>query len=112
MRSRAESALRLATAGLVAAGYAALAATPLYNGLMLVIPLLVLPLVRMGERLDASYSAYRRLTTALDVLFLFVLPVSFVVVGLYDTVVILRDLHSVAPYCFIARRSGTITTFF
>ena len=89
MRNRVDMALRLTTAGLVVAGYAALAATPVYSGLVLIVPLLVLPLVPLGERLDTWYRGYRRVTTGIDVAFLFLLPVLFVWVGLYGAVVIL-----------------------
>ncbi len=57
--------LKLFTAGLVLAGYGALATTETYGFAVLSLPLLVLGFMSLGERLDQRHRWYRQLTTYL-----------------------------------------------
>ena len=57
--------LKLFTAGLVLAGYGALASTETYSFGLLSFPLLILALMPWGERLDRHHRWYRQLTTYL-----------------------------------------------
>ena len=57
--------LKLFTAGLVLAGYGALASTETYGFELLSFPLLILALMSVGERLDRRHRWYRQLTTYL-----------------------------------------------
>ncbi|MFO7774765.1 MAG: transglutaminaseTgpA domain-containing protein [Candidatus Hydrogenedentota bacterium] len=57
--------LKVFMGGLLIAGYGALAATETYGFGLLSVPLLVLALMPLGERLDRRYRWYRQLTTYL-----------------------------------------------
>ncbi|MCP4643789.1 MAG: DUF3488 domain-containing transglutaminase family protein [bacterium] len=64
MSSTASRVLRISLAVLVLSGYLALIATPAYPPFILVIPVVLLVLSPVGERLDERTSIYRHLTTA------------------------------------------------
>ncbi len=53
-------ALRISTAIMVLCGYLALFFTPVYGGIVLIIPLCLLVLTPLGALLDSRFALYRR----------------------------------------------------
>ena len=89
MRDRILTSLRWATSAQALAGYMALSSSRTFGPLFMLIPLLVLPLAPLGERLDARYPAYRTFFKAVTILYLCFIPLSFISFGALAAVVAL-----------------------
>ena len=79
-------ALRLSTAMLVFVGFVAYLFTPMFEPFHVVVPLVLLGLAPIAERIDARYVFYRRLTTGLTIGYTLFLPISLIRNGLMEAV--------------------------
>ncbi len=89
MAKRAQFALRVASALMVAAAYLALASVRTYGAGVLFVPLLGLIIMPVCERLDARYPGYREVSQAACFLCLLLLYPAYTLIGRMDTVIIL-----------------------
>lgn len=81
--------LRLATLLLVLAGYFALSSVQEYGQVLVGVPLLLFALVPVGERLDSAFPAYRQVTRALQIGYLFFIPYTYITLGSINALVAL-----------------------
>jgi len=89
MRKSAGISLRVAAAVLALSGFLALASVRIYGGIVLVVPLFLMPIAPIAERLDARYPVYRAITWPLTLAYFFFVPFTVMTFGLLDAVVIL-----------------------
>lgn len=89
MRRPAGTSLRIAASLLALAGFLALASVRTYGAVVLAVPLLLLPLSPLAERLDARFPVYRAITWPLTLAYFFFVPFTVMTFGLLDAVVIL-----------------------
>lgn len=87
MRDRTGLALRLSSAALFVTGFMALSTVGSYGMPALLIPLLVLPLVPLCERLDARFVVYRSISKGITLAYFCFIPLTLIVFGPLHAVV-------------------------
>lgn len=89
MYRRVEPGLRLASSLLVLSGFMALATVRLYGSQVLLLPLAMLPLAPILERLDARFPFYRTITWPIALAYFCFIPFTVSELGIIDAVVAL-----------------------
>ncbi|MBI2423110.1 MAG: DUF3488 domain-containing protein [Candidatus Hydrogenedentes bacterium] len=89
MHERIARTLRISSALLVFSGYLAMASVADIGPRILILPLLLLLLAPLGERLDKTSSIYRVVSTAIVIAYLCFLPYTLGALGLLPAVVLL-----------------------
>ncbi len=81
--------LRLSTLIMVAAGFFSLASVTAYGVPFALLPFFLFLLMPIGERLDAKYPEYRAITRALTIAYGCFIPMTAILLGLMDAVIML-----------------------
>ncbi len=89
MGSRVYTVLRLSTSLLVLSGYLALSVVDRYGPLFLLLPLMLFAVTPLGEWIDARFPAYRVLSRAASIAYFCFLPMTIIIFGLMDAVLLL-----------------------
>lgn len=89
MPNRVTAVLKLSTAALVLSGYLALATVREYGPAYALLPLAILLLGAIGERLDGQYPAYRIMMRSVLAAYLCFIPLTLMRLGLFDAVLFL-----------------------
>lgn len=89
MVSRVHAWLRVSSSVLVLSGYLALTTVRGYPALLLILPIVLVALAPLAERIDARYKMYRNLTFALTVAFGCFIPLMWFSLGILNGVITL-----------------------
>ena len=89
MHKRLKLALRLSTSAMVFSGYLALASVADYSLSLLFLPLLLILLSPLAERLDARFPLYREIFKGITILYCAFIPFSYLTWGALESVIVL-----------------------